>query len=222
MRWCLVLGELEAGTAGSKDFARSHNPSKKSLWLEEGGLYRRLLVQALSLVCGLAQTHTNTRQPSSRTLQSHEWRAFSLFTLQIRLTKGLGGCGYKGVSALSLPFNLSVFSNSSLSHSVDNEPTDLATVRNILHEKLQTTNYKLLTAKGIKWNPGMSISVNMIRTSDSCQLSFWDFCFSDEVVTAFAVAVVLQFNRGALNLWQHWWAGNCNARLQAWSQLHGR
>ena len=27
----LVLGELEAGTAGSKDFARSHNPSKKSL-----------------------------------------------------------------------------------------------------------------------------------------------------------------------------------------------
>ena len=136
--------------------------------------------------------------------------------------KGLGGCGYKGVSALSLPFNLSVFSNSAPSHSVDNEPTDLATVRNILHEKLQTTNYKLQTAKGIKWNPGMSISVNMIRTSDSCQLSFWDFCFSDEVVTAFAVAVVLQFNRGALNLWQHWWAGNCNARLQAWTQLHGR
>ena len=31
-RWCLVLfGELEAGTAASKDFARSHNPSKKSL-----------------------------------------------------------------------------------------------------------------------------------------------------------------------------------------------
>ena len=27
----LLLGELEAGTAGSKDFARSHNPSKKSL-----------------------------------------------------------------------------------------------------------------------------------------------------------------------------------------------
>ena len=26
-----LFGELEAGTAGSKDFARSHNPSKKSL-----------------------------------------------------------------------------------------------------------------------------------------------------------------------------------------------
>ena len=27
----VLFGELEAGTAGSKDFARSHNPSKKTL-----------------------------------------------------------------------------------------------------------------------------------------------------------------------------------------------
>ena len=48
-------------------------------------------------MCGLAQTHTNTRQPSSQTLQSHEWRAFSLFTLQINLSQRhcVARSGYK-------------------------------------------------------------------------------------------------------------------------------
>ena len=129
-------------------FARFHSHN-----VEEESLPRTALVQVFgALWCsgvwlrlvqeGLVWACKPCIQPSSQTLQSHEWRAFSLFTLQIRLTKGLGGCGYKGVSALSLPFNLSVFSNSAPSHSVDNEQPDLATVRNILHEKLQTTNCK--------------------------------------------------------------------------------